>query len=235
MVVVILVYVGANVSYHLTLPMDHLAGIVDPATGDFLEGHAPAAAVASDVFATLFGPTGGKIAALGVMCSTFGAVNSNMLTGPRIYFAMARDHLLPAAIRKVHPTHQTPGNAILIQAAWTTILLLIFYSWKPDPRGAFDAMTDTVIFGGLPFYSLSVAAVYILRRRHPDHPRPYRTWGYPVTPALLLVAYAAVVVSELMTHPEETAGVAALIVAGSVYYAFARRNAAANPASEHLL
>ncbi len=227
MLVVIVVYVGANISYHQTLPMDHLAGIVDPATGEFLEGHLPAAAVASDVFATLFGPSGGKIAALGVMCSTFGAVNSNMLTGPRIYFAMARDRLLPSAIRKVHATHHTPGNAILIQAAWTTVLLVIFYSWKPDPRGTFDAMTDTVIFGGLPFYSLSVAAVYVLRRRRPDHPRPYRTWGYPVTPALLLIAYAGVVVSELMTHPEETAGVAALVVAGSIYYAFARRKASA--------
>jgi APA family basic amino acid/polyamine antiporter len=223
MLIVILVYVGANISYHLTLPMDHLAGVVDPATGKFLEGHAPATAVASDVFAALFGPAGGRLAALGVMCSTFGAVNSNMLTGPRIYFAMARDGFLPAAIRKVHNSYQTPGNAILIQAVWTTILLVVFYSWKPDPRATFDAMTDTVIFGGLPFYSLSVAAVYVLRRRRPDLPRPYRTWGYPVTPALLLVAYAGVVVTELVTHPEETAGVAALILAGVVYFAFVRR------------
>ncbi|HTI51447.1 MAG TPA: amino acid permease, partial [Planctomycetaceae bacterium] len=78
MLIVIVVYVGANISYHLTLPMEQVAG---------------SKAIASDVFQVLFGATGAKIAALGVMCSTFGAVNSNMLTGPRIYFAMARDGL----------------------------------------------------------------------------------------------------------------------------------------------
>jgi APA family basic amino acid/polyamine antiporter len=230
MFIVIVVYVGANISYHMTLPLDRLAGVIDPATGKFFEDQQPAAAVAFDLFQTLFGTLGGKIAALGVMFSTFGAVNSNMLTGPRIYFAMARDGLLPAAIRRVHSSYHTPANAILIQAAWTTILLVVFYTWKANPRETFDAMTDTVIFGGLPFYSLSVAAVYVLRRRRPDAARPYRTWGYPVTPALLLAAYAGVVVSELVTHPEETAGVAALIAAGVIFYAFAKRTIAARSA-----
>jgi APA family basic amino acid/polyamine antiporter len=222
MLIVILIYVLANVSYHLTLPMDHLAGVVDPQTGEFLEGHQPANAVASDVFAVLFGNWGGRLAALGVMCSIFGAVNSNMLTGPRIYFAMARDGLLPASIHKVHASHKTPGNAILIQAAWTTILLIVFYAISKDPRGAFDGMTDSVIFAGLIFYGLSVGAVYVLRRTQPDQPRPYRTWGYPFTPALLLVVYACVAGNELAAHPKETRAVAALIGAGVVYYWFVR-------------
>src|SRR4029078_11893015 len=98
MLTVIVVYVGANISYHLTLPMDHLAGIVDPISGEFLAGHEPSSTVAFDVFEKMFGETGGQIAALGVMCSPFGAVNSNLLTGPRIYFAMARDGFLPASI-----------------------------------------------------------------------------------------------------------------------------------------
>jgi APA family basic amino acid/polyamine antiporter len=223
MLVVILVYVGANVSYHLTLPMDKLAGVVDPATGKFFPDQASASAVASDVFRVLFGELGGRLAALGVMCSTFGAVNSNMLTGPRIYFAMARDGFLPAAIHRVHPRYQTPGNAIIIQAVWTTILLIVFYAWKESPKDAFDGLTDSVIFGGLIFYSLTVGAVYVLRRTRPDVARPYRTWGYPVTPALLLVAYTAVAAGELFSRPEETAGVAGLIIAGAVYYAFVRR------------
>lgn len=223
MLVVILVYVGANISYHLTLSMDHLAGIVDPETGKFLEGHKPANAVASDVFAALFGGWGGKIAALGVMCSTFGAVNSNMLTGPRIYFAMARDGLLPASIRRVHAVHRTPANAILAQAAWTTILLIVFYSTSEDPRGVFDGLTDSVIFAGMIFYSLSVGAVYVLRRTQADLPRPYRTWGYPFTPALLLIVYACVAANELAVHPKETRAVALLIGAGVVYYWFVRK------------
>lgn len=222
MLIVIVVYVGANISYHLTLSMDELARVPDPVTGEI----GPTSTVASDLFAALFGNLGRQIAALGVMCSTFGAVNSNMLTGPRIYFAMARDRLLPASIRKVHNSYQTPGNAILIQAAWSTILLVIFFSRSKSPRDAFDGMTDSVIFGGLIFYSLAVGAVYVLRRTQPDVPRPYRTWGYPVTPALLLAAYTGVAISELFERPAETRGVAALIVAGIIYYAVAKRLAA---------
>ena len=231
MLIVICVYVGANISYHASLLMDHLAGVLNPATGEYLEGHEPTSTVAFDLFEAMFGSTGGKIAALGVLCSTFGAVNSNLLTGPRIYFAMARDGLLPAVIRNVHPVYRTPNNAILIQCVWTTILLLIFYGWKENPRAAFGGLTDSVIFGGLIFYSLSVAAVYVLRRKFPDAPRPYRTWGYPLTPALLLVTYAAAATSELRTRPEETAGVGGLIGAGLVYYWFVRGRGAKPQAS----
>ena len=223
MLIVIVVYIGANISYHLTLSMDHLAGIDDPATGKFLEGHKPADAVASDVFAVLFGSWGGRIAALGVMCSIFGAVNSNMLTGPRIYFAMARDGLLPASIHKVHSRFKTPGNAILIQAAWTTILLIAFYALSDDPRGVFEGLTDSVIFAGMIFYGLSVGAVYVLRRTQADLLRPYRTWGYPFTPALLLVVYVCVAVNELASHPKRTGAVATLIGAGVIYYLIVRK------------
>lgn len=220
MLVVILVYVGANISYHLTLPMHELAGGIDPATGETI---AATSTVASDLFGSLFGKMGAKIAALGVMCSTFGAVNSNMLTGPRIYFAMARDGLLPASIHRVHGAYQTPSNAILIQCIWTTVLLLTFYAWKDKPQDAFDSMTDSVIFGGIIFYGLTVAAVYVLRRTRPGLPRPYRTWGYPITPALLLIAYFFAACSELIDNPDETAFVGALIGAGMAYYVVVRQ------------
>ena len=172
----------------------------------------------------LFGSLGSKIAALGVMCSTFGAVNSNMLTGPRIYFAMARDGLLPAAIRTVHSRYQTPFNAILIQGIWTTILLIVFFSWKDNPKRAFDGLTDSVIFAGLIFYGLTVSAVYVLRRTQPNLVRPYRTWGYPITPAAyLLVAYVAGVATELTSNPGESIAVATLIGSGIVFYAVVQK------------
>ncbi|MBI3861330.1 MAG: APC family permease [Planctomycetia bacterium] len=220
MLVVILVYVGANISYHLTLSMQHLAhSVVDPDTGKL----GPTSTVASDVFGVLFGDRGAQIAALGVMCSTFGAVNSNMLTGPRIYFAMARDGLLPGRLHAVHGRYRTPANAILLQAVWTTILLAVFYKQYPNPRDSFDAMTDSVIFGGIIFYGLTVAAVYVLRRTRPEQPRPYRTWGYPVTPALMLLAYVGAAVTVLAERPSETKFVAALIAAGVIYYVIVRR------------
>jgi len=201
--IVIVVYAGAILSYHLTLTTSHLAS---------------SATVAADVFQKLFGSIGAKIAALGVMCSTFGATNSNMITGPRIYFAIARDGLIPRWVQQIHPTRQTPANSIIMQAVWTTLLVVVFYAWKEKPKDAFDGLTDSVIFAGLIFYSLAVGAVYVLRITRPDLPRPYKTWGYPVTPALLLLAYAAAFVSLLFAQWQETTGVLALIGAGAVYY-----------------
>jgi APA family basic amino acid/polyamine antiporter len=203
MAVVILVYVGANISYHLTLSMDEVA---------------KSEAIASDVFRKLFGPTGAKIAALGVMISTFGAVNSNMLTGPRIYFAMARDGLLPRALCQVHEAYSTPANAIVIQAIWTVILMVAFYGWTNSPRDTFDGLTDSVILAGLIFYSLTVGAVYVLRKKLPHLPRPYRTWGYPFTPALMLIAYAGVFLSNLLSDFKLTLAVLVLIWLGVFYY-----------------
>jgi len=203
---VILVYLGAILAYHLTLTTSHLA---------------ESSTAAADVFQKLFGSTGARIAALGVMCSTFGATNSNMITGPRIYFAIARDGLIPRWVQQIHPTHQTPGNSIIIQAVWTTLLIAAFYAWKDNPKAAFDGLTDSVICAGLIFYSLTVAAVYVLRVTQPDRARPYRTWGYPVTPALLLLAYAGVFVSLLIENWMQTLAVLALIGTGFVYYFWA--------------
>jgi amino acid transporter len=201
------IYVLANISYHLVLPMSAIAES---------EG------VAADTFRILFGETGAKIAALCVMCSTFGGVNANMLTGSRIYFAMARDKTLPAIISRVHGTYRTPANSLIIQGIWSVILILVAFAWKsaPDdkPIDAFDALTDFVIFGGLLFYALVVAAVIVLRRKRPDLPRPYRTWGYPVTPMLYLIGSSGVLISMLLDKLEQTIAGTSLIAAGIVYY-----------------
>jgi len=203
MLLVILVYVGANVSYHLVLSMDEVR---------------ESKGVASEIFQTLFGSTGAKVAAIGVMCSTFGAANTNLLTGPRIYFAMARDGLLPASLQKVHPTFQTPANAIGLQAAWTILLIIVAYAWKADPRDAFDALTDFVIFGSSIFDAMAISAIFVLRRKRPDLARPYRVWGYPVTPFLYLLMFAAVLVTLILQKWQQTVFGSVLIVAGSVWY-----------------
>ncbi len=106
---VMVVYILVNVSYHLLMPL----GVI-----------AKSEAVAAEAAATLFGDWGRRLAALGIMVSTLGATNGNLLCGPRIYFAMARDGVLPAAFARVHETWRTPANAILLQGAWTTLLIV---------------------------------------------------------------------------------------------------------------
>ena len=210
--IVILLYVGAVVSYHLVLPFDQVA---------------KSEVLVSDVCQKLFGPWGAKIAAVGVMCSTFGAVNSNMLTGPRIYFAIARDGLLPETVRHVHPRFRTPANAIVMQCVWTVILMIVVFVWKSGPKvradAAFDALTDFVIFGGSIFYAMAVGAVFVLRARLPNLDRPYRTWGYPFTPAVYLLAFAAALVSMFVDKPVQSLSGLALIAAGVGYFAWASR------------
>lgn len=205
MTVVIFVYVGANIGYHLTFPISHIQ---------------QSQTIAADVFGVLFGPIGVSLAALGVMVSTFGALNSNLLAGPRIYFAMARDGLFPRAIRRVHSRFQTPANAVVAQSTWAIIQIVIVFLVTDNPKNAFDTLTDFVILGGTVFYSLTVAAVYILRFKQPGLERPYKTWGYPITPALYLIASAAVVAS---TKPKQIAAVAGLLVVGYGVYEYFRR------------
>jgi APA family basic amino acid/polyamine antiporter len=229
---VIIVYMGANLSYHLVLPIHHLAN---------------SSTVAADVFEAMFGPVGAKVAAVGVMISTFGATNSNMITGPRIYLAIARDGLVPYWFQRIHHRYLTPVNTILLQAIWTVLLVVLFSVWNPakptastalsdqtaqitdnrtqnavmhsrQTKQAFDNLTDSVICAGLIFYSLAVSAVYVLRWRRPDMVRPYKTWGYPFTPAFLLVAYLGAFVSLLIEQWAQTMSVLALIGAGVVYF-----------------
>jgi APA family basic amino acid/polyamine antiporter len=241
--IVIVVYLGANLSYHLVLPIHHLAN---------------SRTVAADVFQVMFGPIGAQVAAVGVMISTFGATNSNMITGPRIYLAIARDGLVPAWLHRIHRRYHTPCNTIVLQAAWAIFLVLLFSVWDPNAptmstidnataasvvatnvpavaapslgeehsrrlKAAFDSLTDSVICAGVIFYGMAVAAVYILRRTRPDIARPYRTWGYPVTPALLLFAYLGAFISLLMERPSQTLAVLVLIASGIAYYAIASR------------
>jgi basic amino acid/polyamine antiporter, APA family len=242
MLIVIVLYVGANLSYHLVLPMNKVAA---------------SPAVATDVSKVLLGSAGAWVAALCVMVSTFGALNSNLLCGPRIYFAMARDRLFPSAIRRVHSRFQTPANAIVAQSAWSLVLVVLAYAWtataanavnqgvsasSPHERGmvvletpatpgdAFDVLTDFVIFGGSIFYAMAVGAVFVLRWKRPELARPYRTWGYPLTPALYLAAFGGAMASMLHDKWVQTAAGSVLILAGVIaFYAMGGGRKLANP------
>jgi len=189
-------------------------------------------AIAADVFETILGPYGVPLAAAGVMISMFGALNSNLMAGPRIYFAMARDRLFPSAIQQIHPRFKTPTNAILAQSAWSVTQIVIAFALTKDPKAAFDDLTDFVVLGGTIFYALVVAAIFVLRVKMPKAERPYRTWGYPITPALYLLT-AALVVGSLVLEafaPDlefykrlKVPAVGLLMVIGVALYYFFRR------------
>jgi len=135
--------------------------------------------IAADVAAALIGPSGAVLVAGAVAISTFGTLNGSMMTGPRIFFAMAEDKLFFPSLSKVHPVHGTPAGAIVL----SIVLGVVFVSVQ-----GFAELADQFVIGIWPFYALAVAAVMVLRRREPERERPYRTWGYPVVPLGFLLA-----------------------------------------------
>jgi basic amino acid/polyamine antiporter, APA family len=176
--ILILLYVSATVAYHLALPMADVANAGK---------HVP-----ERMCQVLLGSRGAQLMTVGIMLSTFGGINSNMLLGPRVSFAMGRDKVFFRSLGWVHASYRTPAFAILVQAAMAVALvigssvLVQNYKWE---HTVFDILTDYVVFASSIFYALAVIAVLILRRTRPDLPRPYRTLGYPVIPVVYALFY----------------------------------------------
>ncbi len=168
--------------------------------------------VAADTMFALFGRAGVALVSIFVMISSFSSLNGSMLASPRVFFAMADDGLLLRGIAKVHPRYRTPYVAILVAALLGMALVM---------SRSFERLTDTFVLAIWPFYALGVAAIYRLRRSRPDLTRPYRAIGYPVVPALFIVAVAAFVVNALANDTINSVITFALIAAGiPIYYAF---------------
>lgn len=163
-VAVIAIYLLANVAYL------HLFNINQIPKSEL---------IAADTAYRIFGSIGEKLVAIAVMISAFGTLNGSMMTGSRIIFAMAEDRLFFSRIAAVHTRFKTPYVAITV----VTILAMIFVMMSN-----FKDLSDMFVLGVWPFYVGGVAAVYILRRKRPDIVRPYKTLGYPVTPALFILA-----------------------------------------------
>jgi basic amino acid/polyamine antiporter, APA family len=171
-----------------------------------------AAAVAARI--PLFGGAGAKMIAAAVVISAFSGLNASMMTGSRIFFAMADRGLFFRTVARVSPRFATPSVAIALAS-----VLGVAYVLEND----FAQLADRFILGIWPFYALAVAAVYVLRRRRPTLVRPYRVWGYPLVPAVFLAASAFMVVNALITDPANTGLTFAIILAGApVFYLRAR-------------
>jgi amino acid transporter len=166
--------------------------------------------VAADTMLAIFGQVGVVLVSVFVMISSFSSLNGSMLASPRIFFAMADDGLFFERIARIHPRYRTPYVAILLAAVLGMALVL---------SRSFEALTETFVVAIWPFYALSVAAIYRLRRLRGDLKRPYSVVGYPLVPAVFIVAVVGFVANEFLEKPMPTAITFALILAGiPVYY-----------------
>ncbi len=179
--VIIGLYLAANVAYFRVMSPAEIAA---------------APRVGLSAIARVLGPWGGKALTAAIMCSILGAMNGSILAGPRVYFQMARDGLLPRALAGVHPRFRTPAAALVLQGVWAAILILFI--------GGFSQLFTYVIFGGWLMYAMATAAVPILRRREPDLPRPFRVPGYPFVPVVFVVSAAILTASTILQRPRES-------------------------------
>jgi basic amino acid/polyamine antiporter, APA family len=157
----------------------------------------------------VLGPAGGTLVAVIILLSIIGTINGCFLTSPRIYFAQARDGLFFAKFAEVHPRFSTPAFSIVAQAIWAVILLL---------SGTYETLLDYAMFALWISYALMVAGMMVLRRKRPELERPYRMWGYPVTPLLFLAVAGGFLVNTLIEKPGPSLAGLALIATGVPVY-----------------
>jgi APA family basic amino acid/polyamine antiporter len=151
--------------------------------------------VAERAVSALFGPASAGVLSAMVLVSVFGANHGAIFVGARVYFAMARDGLFFRRVGEIHPRFRTPGIAIIAQAIWSAVLTL---------TGSFEQLFTFVMFVTIMYWAAATAAVFTLRRKRPDLPRPYRTWGYPVVPALFIAASCGILLNTLIARPVES-------------------------------
>ncbi|HUA19935.1 MAG TPA: amino acid permease [Bryobacteraceae bacterium] len=209
--IVMTLYVGANVAYAAVLPLEKIQ-------------RAPSDRVAGAMLQAIFPTAGAAFMAIVIMISAFGCLNGSLLSGARAYFAMARDGLFFAPAGVVNRA-RVPGASLAMQGAWASCLVLI-RTYHPSTRAfgnLYSNLLDYVVSADLLFYILTIAAVFRLRRLQPAAERPYRTWGYPFVPAFYILS-AGVILAVLFVYRPATTFPGLVIVAAGVpiYFAFRR-------------
>jgi len=209
--IVTVLYLLANIAYLLILPVQGSPNAVDVA-GRGIQ-FATEDRVATAAASLLFGDTATLIMAALIMISTFGCNNGLILAGARVYYAMARDGLFFKNAGTLN-RNAVPAVALWVQALWASGLCL---------SGTYGDLLDYVVFAVLLFYILTVWGIIVLRRKRPDAERPYRVWGYPLVPALYIVAAAAIAIDLLIFKPAYTIpGVGIVLLGIPVYFLWRR-------------
>jgi APA family basic amino acid/polyamine antiporter len=200
--IVVAIYLGANAVYLRALGRDGLAATE---------------AIAAATAERMIGPTGATLATAAISISVLGFLTVVLLATPRVFFAMARDGVFFRQAAITSPRTGAPVVSIVIMGAWSIALLLL-------SRGDVGQLLGGVVFADWIFFGLGGASVFVLRRRHPDWPRPYRVWGYPVVPALFVLAAVVGIVSSFVASlAASLMGVGLLAVGMALYVAALRR------------
>jgi APA family basic amino acid/polyamine antiporter len=178
--VLTLLYTAVNLVYIRALPVEAMG----------LTGRIGEAAAS-----VLFGPSGARLITAAVLLSTFGCISSTILYAARIYLPMAQDGVFFPSLARIHPRYLTPSTCIVAQGAWASLLTF---------SGTYEQLYTYVVFAVVLFHAATGAAVIVLRKRRPDVPRPYRTWGYPVVPLLFVLCSLALAANTLLEKPVES-------------------------------
>ncbi len=218
---VTLLYVGVNIAYHLILPMDFIRNLPAGST------------VATEAMKAGFGQAGVMFASAAIMISVFGSLNGNILAGPRLLYAMGQENMAPRLLQRVHPDYQTPHVAIMVLGIWSSVLVILGGLGTSLGMGLslFDLLTNFSMFGAVIFETMGVLSIFVFRRIMPDFPRPYKCWGYPLTPLVYAVVPACVLGNMFFAshtndlgnvvyshHAEVYSGIISLAVGVGVYH-----------------
>jgi len=206
LIVVIVVYLLANLAYLSVLPVQQMEQV--NASGNSI--------AAVEVVKAFWGNNGMRFMSLLILVSTLGCTHATILSNSRTYYAMASEGLFFPAVAKVNKTN-VPGASLWYQAVWACVLVL---------SGSFDQITDMLIFAAFIYYGATTVGVFILRKRMPDAPRPYKVWGYPVVPALFIIFCVLLVGNTIIERPREAGiGLTLILLGVPFYWWFSRKSA----------
>ena len=198
--VILVLYIMINIAYLKVLPMDSLIG-------ELKVGEATAK--------SLYGPGIAGAFVVVVIISMFGSLNGNILVGPRISYAMAKDELFFSKAADVHPKFHTPGNAIMIQGVWASVLAL---------SGTFEEIITLVVFVNFMMWIAASSTVFVLRKKQPELERPYKVWGYPYVPAFFIIFSSAILINTFFESPQQSLMGIGLTLLGIPAYLYWKKN-----------
>ncbi len=203
--IIMVLYLLLNVVYLKALPIARMAA---------------STRIGEDAARALFGPFGGHLLSAAILVSIFGCLSATILYSSRIYMPMARDGLFFHSLARIDPRSRVPARSLWAQSLWAILLTL---------SGTYEQLFTYVTFVVVLFQVAAGVALFVLRRRRPALPRPYRAWGYPVVPALFVLASLLLVGNTLAERPVESMAGLGLLAIGLPAYAFWRRRTASNP------